>query len=105
VLFHKGFAAYALGSAWAQTHTLKQAWPLLFFIAATPVGILIGALVMSVSGPEVRALIQALAAGTVLYVGVHDILQPALKAPGMDFIKWLCASAGFIAMALLAIWA
>ena len=108
VLAHKSVEGFALGVSLARGAVApRRAWLLLgLFAAATPVGILAGALVeVSFSGPTRlawEAVFLSVAAGTFAYVATLDILREEFHDPSDRLAKWLWVTAGTAVMALLA---
>ena len=110
IMMHKSTAGFALGVSLVR-HPLprRRAWGLLaLFAAATPVGILVGALLDdALEGPARRtfeATFLALAAGTFAYVALLDVLRDELREPGGRLATGLLVTAGTALMGVLAIW-
>lgn len=86
-LCHKGFAAFAVGSSLLAFNDGWRWWTLvLLFSLMSPAGILLGML-MSESlqrHDQYIAALECIAAGTLLAVGITDMLLPALQ----DESKW-----------------
>ena len=109
ILAHKSMEGFALGVSLA-----RRALPsgrglglLALFAAATPVGIIAGAMVGAFEGRASlagEAAFLSLAAGTFVYVATLDILREEFHEPGGRFAKWLWVVAGVGVMAMLALW-
>ncbi|CAE7291037.1 zntD [Symbiodinium sp. CCMP2592] len=106
IFFHKGITAFALGVAWLRS---LPDWRIFLvamfcFSVATPIGVLIGE---SVEGSKVGAVLQALAAGIFLYIGLTEtapgVMKPWLKGVWCG-LQMICTLLGFGAFALLAVW-
>lgn len=106
ILFHKGMTAFALGVAWLRSLPNWRIFlvAMFCFSAATPIGVLIGE---SVEGSKVGAVLQALAAGTLLYIGLTEtapgVMKPWLKGVWCG-LQMFCTLLGLGAFALLAVW-
>lgn len=106
VALHKGFTSFAVGSALAASEDATlYAWGVLAYSLASPLGIIFGVLISSLEGC-VAAAAQCFAAGTLLAIGVLDLLVPSLAAGTRLEARCnlLAASASALAMALLAAW-
>ena len=79
------------------------------FVAATPVGILVGTLLGEVLEGTDQLMFEAtflsLAAGTFAYVATLDILRDEFSEPGRRWSKWSLVAAGTAFMGVLALWA
>lgn len=109
VLLHKGFASFAVAASLQPIakNSVTLWWLLVIFFSATsPIAMAVGAFFAeSVEGPG-SAFLQCLAAGTLLAVGITEMLMPALVDIGVwKKRKLVAAIFGFSAMALLAVWA
>lgn len=110
IIAHKGAAAFALGSSLRDGGIVggDHLRLVLLFAVMTPIGIGLGSLFGKfLSGENARifeALFDALAAGTFLYVGIVDILSGLFHKPGSEWNKVILVLAGFLVMALVAIW-
>jgi zinc transporter 1/2/3 len=110
IMAHKGMAGFALGVSFRRTGTsLRRTAPLAaFFSIMTPLGILAGtsvdALLSSSGGRIFEAIFNSIGAGTFLYIATLEIIRTEFELPGDNWQKWTLASAGFILMAILAIW-
>ncbi|KAF0304760.1 Zinc transporter ZIP1 [Amphibalanus amphitrite] len=106
---HKAIIAFCLGEQLAATQRrLRSAIvSLTIFVAAAPIGILIGILVISSEGDDVDTqafatdVLQSLAAGTILYVVFFEIIQGERAKPGGGLLKLLAILAGFGIMLLV----
>uniref|UniRef100_A0A7S1WKP6 Uncharacterized protein n=1 Tax=Alexandrium catenella TaxID=2925 RepID=A0A7S1WKP6_ALECA len=109
VLFHKGFAAFAVGSSIQGVTVGRQGlfWALILtFAAIGPVGILLGALCGNMADGQASAALQCFASGTLIEIGISEMLVPGLNGSKSHRKRRLFAAVvGFIAMALLAAWA
>jgi len=114
ILVHKFFAASALGTLLAKQkrQKTKRLVAAALFVLATPTTIVLVVVLGDAvpwgsfggDGPAVDRA-TALCAGSLLYVGVHEILEDALEstkvsAPTKLGLFWL----GFFLMSLLALW-
>eukprot|EP00418_Pyrodinium_bahamense_P088936 CAMPEP_0179038148 /NCGR_PEP_ID=MMETSP0796-20121207/14486_1 /TAXON_ID=73915 /ORGANISM="Pyrodinium bahamense, Strain pbaha01" /LENGTH=284 /DNA_ID=CAMNT_0020734461 /DNA_START=37 /DNA_END=888 /DNA_ORIENTATION=- len=108
VLLHKGFAGFAVGTSLQPLLKRNAAlwWTFVIAFASTgPIGIAIGAIARAEVEGEASALLQCLAAGTLLAVGIGEMLLPALEGKGIWKKRQLfSAFLGFFAMGLLAVW-
>lgn len=110
IIAHKGAAGFALGVGYVRTGArLRRVWPqLAFFIAMTPLGIILGGSVGLSLTPHAARLFEAtfdsLGAGTFIYIAAMDIIKTQFDNPKYRFQKWLSAVSGFSLMALLALW-
>jgi zinc transporter 1/2/3 len=108
IVAHKSTAGFALGVSLVRNRmSASRAWRLLLLFAlATPLGILVGAVLDdALVGPTQRAFeatFLALAAGTFTYVALLDILRDEFHGPGDLWVKWSWVAAGSAAMAALA---
>ena len=110
LLAHKSVEGFALGVSLVR-HSMPagRAWSLLaLFSLATPLGILLGALLDVWLDDTLRSGLEAgflaLAAGTFAYVATLDILREELEEHDDRFGKWSWVVIGAASMALLAIW-
>eukprot|EP00930_Biecheleria_cincta_P031076 TRINITY_DN21559_c0_g1_i1.p1 TRINITY_DN21559_c0_g1~~TRINITY_DN21559_c0_g1_i1.p1 ORF type:complete len:283 (-),score=30.09 TRINITY_DN21559_c0_g1_i1:437-1285(-) len=108
VLLHKGFAAFAVAASLQEvTRTNLNLWwaVVVGFACIGPVGLAIGAICRANVEGQLSALLQCLAAGTLLAVGINEMLMPALQDVGVwKKRKLVAAVLGFSAMALLSVW-
>ena len=110
IMAHKSTAGFALGVSLVRNQMpVVRAWGFLaLFSIATPLGILVGALLAeSLVGPTRLAFegtFLALAAGTFAYVATLDILRDEFVEPGGRFSKWLLVSVGTGLMGVFAVW-
>ena len=106
---HKGFAAFAVGSVnLPMIHQgKKNLWNMVvvWFAVSGPLGMLIGMMASENLDSTGTAVITALAAGTLLSVGVTEMLIPAFKDGEGLFFKIFAACVSMLAMSLLAVWA
>jgi len=109
VAAHKGFAAFACSSINMPLRELGKSglWVfiVMWFALTGPVGMMIGLALTSDLDSVGVAVVTALAAGSVLSVGVTEMLLPALKDPEGLGWKLLAAWVGMLAMSLLGVWA
>ena len=99
---HKGFAAFANTSVnlpMMQQHDRRNSRVILviWFAVSGPLGMIIGMAVSDDLDGVGTAVVTALAAGTLLSVGVSEIFVPSFQA--------CSASTSMLAMSLLAVWA
>lgn len=110
VLAHKGTAAFALGVSMLRTDISPARFgsTILVFSSATPIGILLGIVVMSVvtghTAQLFEALFDALAAGTFLYVAVIDIIGEEFSGKQRPLLTFTLVSMGLAVMAIVAAW-
>jgi len=110
IVAHKSAAGFALGVSLARSSLSPvQSWRMLaLFATATPVGVLIGALLEQSfdgrAGSGLEATFLSIAGGTFVYVATFDILRDEFPAPGGRFAKWLVLTIGVVSMSLLALW-
>lgn len=108
IMLHKGFAAFAVSNSLIglRKNRLTTWWALVFFFALTsPIGMAIGAILSETLDPSLAAFLQCLAAGTLLAVGIGDMIMPALEDVGVwRKRKLLAAIIGFFSMGILAVW-
>ena len=110
IIAHKSAAGFALGVSLLRSDLPnRQSWKLIaLFASATPLGVLIGALLGATFEGRVGASLEAgflsVAAGTFIYVATFDILRDEFPAPGGRFPKWCVLTLGVAAMSALALW-
>ena len=111
ILAHKGSAAFSLGISFVRSGMdRKRAWGLLAtFACVTPLGILIGSELGNVlSGPNgeiVEGFVDALAAGSFVYIAAIDIINEEFGEAEHSHLPGLAALlAGLGLMALLALY-
>jgi zinc transporter ZupT len=108
VAAHKGFAAFAVSSVnlSLMKEGKKTLWILivLWFALTGPVGMMIGMTLSNSLDSAGTAVVTALAAGSVLSVGVSEMLLPAFKSGHGLVWKVLSAWIGLLAMSLLGVW-
>lgn len=106
---HKGFAAFALGSALLPLWTAgqKRIWVLLSFLFAFAgvLGIALGACLSVVMTGAGVAILSCVAAGTLLNIGICEMLVPALADPAWRRRKVMIAVISSVCMGLLLAWA
>jgi zinc transporter 1/2/3 len=111
IMAHKGSAGFALGIALAKDGAgpAHHNRTILMFAALTPLGVALGTFISSAftgtADLVLEAVFDGLAAGTFLYIACFDILPGALKSGDRTGLKWGAVIAGFILMALIAVWA
>jgi len=116
IVVHKFFAASALGTLLARREGRRRYLMAAVFACATPATILVvvlGGKALSLSeddgggdgGGRAVDRATALCAGSLLYVGIHEILLDALQTPAVSrAAKLVLFWTGFSLMALLAVW-
>lgn len=109
VLMHKGFAAFAVGSSLLPVSktNLVLWWIIVACWACTgPVGLIVGAILRESVENQGTALLQCIAAGTLLAVAITEMIAIGLEDRSV-WKKRKIASVylGYIAMAIIAIWA
>ena len=107
---HKGFAAFANASVnlpMMQQHDRRNSWVILviWFAVSGPLGMIIGMAVSDDLDGVGTAVVTALAAGTLLSVGVSEMLLPSFQDEAALGWKIFSASTSMLAMSLLAVWA
>ena len=107
---HKGFAAFANASVnlpMMQQHDKCNSWVILviWFAVSGPLGMIIGMAVSDDLDGVGTAVVTALAAGTLLSVGVSEMLLPSFQDEAALGWKIFSASTSMLAMSLLAVWA
>lgn len=109
VAMHKGFAAFALATALLPLRDQGRVgtWWLIVmaWCLTAPVGIAIGAAAESGLDGQGVAALNCLAAGSLLFVGVVDMLVPAFEGNEKVRRKLLAAVISSVMMSLLAVWA
>lgn len=111
LISHKGSAAFALGVSLIRADIQKRRIKkiLVFFSFATPIGIVLGAVLTAMLTGRTEAIVEgifdAIAAGTFLYVAIVNILNKEFKQPRDIVLKFIMAIMGLVIMALIAIWA
>ncbi|XP_037077629.1 zinc transporter ZIP2-like [Pollicipes pollicipes] len=102
---HKSIIAFCLGEQLAASvsSTQRALATLAAFVLASPTGIVLGTLVTSSSGGHMAltAVLQALAAGTILYVVIFEIIGGERAKPGSGLAKLAAILAGFSFMLLM----
>jgi len=110
VLAHKALAAYALGTrlmsgglhdASARHKYYVQG---AVFSLTTPVGIVIGMAISGDSESTAGGVCTALAAGTFLYVAIHEVISHEMEDKTEQPLKLAALALGFSLMSLLALW-
>lgn len=109
VLAHKGAASFALGLELVRSAMPKtKQWQLfLFFVVMFPIGVGLGQAVshMTDAHPLVEASFSAVAAGTFLFFGtLHGLAASPLISRCCNAKEFAAAVAGFVLMAVVAIW-
>jgi zinc transporter 1/2/3 len=110
ILAHKTMEGFALGVSLARSPMERSLRFTLLgvFAAATPLGIVLGAVLgMSLEGPigdGFEAVFLSLAAGTFVYVALLDILRDELVEPGSRLTLFGLVLVGVGAMGVLALW-
>lgn len=135
ILAHKGFAAFALGAEFVRAQhpnqrrdsfslgfgdsrdrrwcsgpcgaTVRVVACILTFCLATPLGLIIGSIVVIDNDGLAVAVVTAIAAGTFLYVGIVEITATELLGKpdeGGTVVKVLAVGLGYVLMALLGVW-
>lgn len=110
IIAHKGSAAFALGVSLrsARFPRRRLITTVAMFSCMTPIGVLTGlAFSRALSGQTaviLEAVFDALAAGTFVYVAVLDIIDESFAEKVDLGIKFALLTAGFLGMALLAVW-
>uniref|UniRef100_A0A0G4GVJ5 Uncharacterized protein n=1 Tax=Chromera velia CCMP2878 TaxID=1169474 RepID=A0A0G4GVJ5_9ALVE len=106
ICFHKLFAAFALGDGLSSCKLRRSIkWVLAAtFALSTPVGIGIGMALTEFHFPMLQMALDAVCAGTLLFVTVAEIQPRCLEARGVNnFVKWALVVTGFAVMSALAL--
>jgi zinc transporter ZupT len=106
--FHKFSAAFAVSSSLLGVCRGSQCawWGLsMVFVLIGPLGMLLGALLNDDLSGTWTAILQLFAAGTLLAIGITEMLLPAFESKSWRRRNVIAALCGFISMAILAIWA
>jgi len=108
ILFHKTFSAFAVGSSLHGVVNNRPAlwWALiLVFALSAPAGILAGAMCGNALEGQRAAALQCVAGGTLLAIGITEMLVPGLSGSETQKKRRLFAAVfAFLAVSLLAIW-
>jgi zinc transporter 1/2/3 len=110
IIAHKGSAAFALGVSMVRGGVPRARIPrtIAVFASMTPVGIVLGSVLASLLSGHAALLFEgvfdALAAGTFLYVAVLDVIGEEFALPGDRLSKFLLATTGAAAMAIIGVW-
>lgn len=110
IVAHKSVAGFALGVSYQRSgFSRARALPgVTLFSTMTPIGILLGTavsvLLASHAGVIFEAVFDSVGAGTFIYIATLDIIRTEFDTPEDRWQKWLSATLGFAAMAVLAIW-
>lgn len=110
ILAHKSFAAFALGISFtAGGLARRKHYSLLaLFSIMTPLGVLLGAVLIRVLASQValelEAIFDGLAGGTFIYIASMDVIVHAFQERKMILSKFFAVALGYGLMALLAIW-
>eukprot|EP00747_Dinoflagellata_sp_TGD_P213680 gnl/TRDRNA2_/TRDRNA2_86607_c0_seq1.p1 gnl/TRDRNA2_/TRDRNA2_86607_c0~~gnl/TRDRNA2_/TRDRNA2_86607_c0_seq1.p1 ORF type:complete len:245 (+),score=37.67 gnl/TRDRNA2_/TRDRNA2_86607_c0_seq1:75-809(+) len=111
IVAHKGFAAFALGSALLPLtrppRERRTLWLglVVFFALTGSGGVLLGAFAGAELGGQGAAALTCLAAGTLLSVGFLEMLLPALQQRPRRVRNFVGAAAAALLTTLLAAWA
>jgi len=106
---HKGFAAFALAAANMPLYRggKRVLWYslVIWFALSGSLGIILGMVASAnLEGPKAAA-ITCFAAGTLLSVGINELLMPAINKPQLLYAKLILFLVGLSSMSLLAVWA
>jgi solute carrier family 39 (zinc transporter), member 1/2/3 len=107
ILAHKAFAGLALGISLSRAGIAyrRHVSIIVLFALSTPTGVVLGILLSNALQGEaagtVEGVIDALAAGTFLYVAVMDIISETFEEKGDRGLKYLMIVAGLALMLLL----
>mmetsp|Transcript_86343 Transcript_86343/g.180693 ORF Transcript_86343/g.180693 Transcript_86343/m.180693 type:complete len:333 (-) Transcript_86343:288-1286(-) len=107
VLLHKGFTSFAVGSALVSANNRCLFWSgAIIYSLAAPVGIVAGWMLTNLESVWTAAF-QCLAAGTLLGIGLVDMLLPAISTPDKttNVRNLFVALGGATLMTVLAAWA
>lgn len=105
---HKGAASFALGLELVRSAMPKiKQWQLFFFVVMFPIAVGLGQAVnhMTDAHSLVEASFSAVAAGTFLFFGtLHGLAASPLISRCCNAKEFAAAVAGFVLMAVVAIW-
>lgn len=109
ILAHKWAASFALAVTLLRSPLARMSSLVAFavFVFFLPLGVAVGALANTwdAAYPLVAPTLKALAAGTFLYLGtLHGLANGTLVARCCDLKEFAAVVAGFILMAVVAIW-
>lgn len=111
IAVHKGFAALALGISLVEGHIplARIVKTIVVFSLMTPLGVLAGTffsqLLQSDSARLLEGLFDGLATGTFIYIAAFEMIATIFEHKVNRLTKFAFVTAGFMVMALLAIWA
>ena len=111
IIAHKSSAGFALGIALVKSgvDSTRQSRTIIMFAIMTPLGVALGTFLGAAFSGNAdivfEAVFDALAAGTFLYIAAFDILPVAMSGGKNKLAQWCLVGAGFVVMALIAIWA
>jgi len=109
VLAHKGAASFALALELSKAaFTRRRMWVVfVVFVVMFPIGAAVGQGIDALSGshPLIEPVFSALAAGTFLYLGtLHGLASSPMIVRCCNLTEFGGAVAGFVLMAIVAIW-
>mmetsp|Transcript_17591 Transcript_17591/g.44247 ORF Transcript_17591/g.44247 Transcript_17591/m.44247 type:complete len:125 (+) Transcript_17591:235-609(+) len=107
VALHKGFTSFSVGSALvAQESKVVFLVGVLIYACAAPTGVVAGVLLTSLTPGAFAAAAQCFAAGTLLAIGLLDMLLPAVSLEDVVQSRWNLSVAflSATAMTMLAAW-
>lgn len=107
---HKFFAAFALGVNLGQAAGLTaraRTRALVLFSLASPAGIVLGMVMTSFAERSARSTVahamEAVAAGTFIYVGLVEVLLPEFSRPGERLVKAVLVALGVASMSMVSL--
>jgi zinc transporter 1/2/3 len=104
IAVHKGFAALALGAVLADgpSEQMRRVASVAF-CSATPLGIIVGSALLTLTTCALIAPLSAFSAGSLMWVALHEVISPATNRSDVAAVlvaMWI----GFGAMSALAVW-
>ncbi|KYR00571.1 zinc/iron permease [Tieghemostelium lacteum] len=111
IFSHKLLASFALGvsiitnSPNGNVSIYKLSILIFIFSLSSPIGSIIGLLIVGVAGSITPPILQGIASGTFLYISMVEIIPKELNHQSRDIIwKSILLLLGFGGMAIVAIW-
>lgn len=105
ILLHKSFASFAVASSLVPVCTLRIWWSMVVIYASIPLPAFAIGLYMTNSSNQFAAAVQCFASGTLLAIGLSDMLLPALReGDSWRRRKLVAAFLASVAVAALALW-
>ena len=111
VVIHKIPVAFTLGFTFAKSRQTLQMWSTriicAMYIIASPLGVIAGAVISENTYDLALLIIQALSAGTFVYLSCVDLIVHEFQhseipmTPKIKFIKWLSLIGGWVFVIML----